>query len=27
MDGVNEFVREKFYAENFRLYRGSQLPA
>ena len=27
MDGVSEPVREKFYAENFRAYLGSQLPA
>ena len=27
MDGVTEPVREKFYAENFRAYLGSQLPA
>ena len=27
MDGVSEPVREKFYADNFRAYLGSQLPA
>jgi predicted TIM-barrel fold metal-dependent hydrolase len=27
MDGVSEATREKFYAENFRAYLGSQLPA
>ena len=26
MDGVSEPVREKFYADNFRAYLGSQLP-
>ena len=27
MDDVSEPVREKFYAENFRVYMGSQFPA